>query len=102
MRLKGRLYGICLVRFLVFKIPIVENCLVRFLVFRIPIVENCLVRFLVFRVPIVENCLIRFLVFRVPIVGQNWHISVLNRSVNHHNTQLNAETKKIKLQIAIF
>ena len=26
--------------------------------------------------------------------GQNWFISVLNHSVNHQNTQLNAEAKK--------
>ena len=31
--------------------------------------------------------------FNLFIVGQNWHISVLNHSVNHHSTQLNTETK---------
>ena len=27
------------------------------------------------------------------LVGQNWSISVVNYSINHRNTKLNAETK---------
>ena len=36
------------------------------------------------------------------LVGQNWLISVLNYLVNHHNTQLNTETKNQALNRHIF